>query len=386
MPPQLGREVDALRPGEGDQAVRREVGRDRVRRGELERRHQDTQVQCAGERPLRERAGRIGSEERKARHEPDQDTAQQRVAGAGAARDRHRQGRHVGPAAPVMGEGASSSCRHHQPQGGRESARLVADALQEDLRGVGREGCPGQGRGLVDVEREEVDVGEVAAIASGTDLGARQRCDAQGARRARPAQQPVPLFERGLGKRQRDRAAVEQGARGVDVFRRQRRGGGVAGGDVAPAAVGVLEADREQRRPLGHHPDEVQVHAGSRHLPTQAPAGLVAPHAAHRHHVEGRLRRPGAQQHRRVVRDDVQLAVVADVEQPRGPALLAAEVVLALEREDEPAADPAHAQQPPVGRLADPQRPGRDHSSSHSGCSAIGWRAVSSVAVINASG
>ena len=91
-----------------------------------------------------------------------------------------------------------------------------------------------------------------------------------------------------------------------------------------------------------------------------------------------------------VVADDVQLAVVPAVEETAGPAFLPAQRLVALEEEEGPVADSAgahHAAEPQRtrGEVAEaPSRPQRPRS--HSGCSEMGWRAVSSVAVISASG
>src|ERR1035437_8555848 len=83
---------------------------------------------------------------------------------------------------------------------------------------------------------------------------------------------------------------------------------------------------------------------------------------------------------------NMQLAIVAGIEQLSHPALIPAESLVSLQCEDRTcahAADSDHLRET-CSRVG-PQRK-TAHNSSQSGFSLIGWRAVSSVAVMRASG
>ena len=97
--------------------------------------------------------------------------------------------------------------------------------------------------------------------------------------------------------------------------------------------------------------------------------------------------RAGAQQSGDVMANDVQLAVVADVKQPAQAALVAPQGVVAVESKENAAANTADADHPPVNRRALCAQAQFDlQNNSQLGFSLIGWRAVSSVAVMIASG
>jgi hypothetical protein len=187
--------------------------------------------------------------------------------------------------------------------------------------------------------------------------------------------------ERHLGRRERDRGRGEPSFREVHVAVAHPRRRRVDRGHVAAAAVGVLEADAEEGRVAGHRVHEAHVHTRRLHLRAETPARLVLPDLADGEDVEEPALAPRAEEHGRVVGDDVELAVVPHVEEPFRAALVPPEVVVSLEGEEDSGPDAPDADEAAERRVfSEPQ------SSSHSGFSLMGWRAVSIVAVTSVSG
>ena len=116
--------------------------------------------------------------------------------------------------------------------------------------------------------------------------------------------------------------------------------------------------------------------------------GLIVAHAAHGMYRDSRPRR--SEEHREVVRDDVQLAVVPRIAQAREPAFLSSQgTVLFQEERDAPpypagADDAVEEVRPAVHGTQPAHVPAPPKSQP--GFSARGCRAVSMVAVIMASG
>ena len=345
-------EDEPVRACEGRERVGPHVGVDRVRRGDAARREQHAEIEGALERTIGE-------------PEPAADPAR---SAAGRARDRPgcrraRRRRRRPCSRPLPRARACASTRRRRgptPRAGQRSRSAAAPlaarrARRRTRRGSARAVPPGARRPPRPRPR-----------ARSAPAGPRR----QGSpRRGRPAPRPSRATRRAAHRASRRAGAVPAACRAAPpaaasaIVRsssssatpsrsagRRSRGRGLAGRDVAAGAVGVLEADGQQRRPPGDA-STGDVHSGRAHLVEQPAPGLVVAHLADRHDVE-RLRRPRPEQDRRVVRDDVQLAVVPHVEQARGTALVAPEVVRAFQGEEDARPDAAHADQAGEARLS----------------------------------
>src|SRR5690349_5560308 len=171
----------------------------------------------------------------------------------------------------------------------------------------------------------------------------------------------------------------------IQVIAGQLGGRGVAGCNIAAHAVGILKAHAEHGGRTGYTFYVICVHAGSAHFGHHLPPGRICAHFANGNNAEV-APWAGSQQPGHVMADDVQFAVIADVEQPAEAALLAPQCVIFIQGKENAAADSANADQTAIFKEIPAQVPLRFQNSSHSGFSLMGWRAVSSVAVMMASG
>ncbi len=214
---------------------------------------------------------------------------------------------------------------------------------------------PVESRRLVLVEGEEVHVGEQAQGPALVGLG---RCDgrnAQGPALRAELQQALADRQGHLGRREHDRASVDESA--PHGRRRRPRSRAAAESHVVmlpPLPSGYWKQTLWSVGAAGGRLEEPHVHPGRGHLTPQTASRFVLPDRAHGDDVKGIAGSARAEKHRRVVGDDVELAVVADVQETGGAALVPAEVVVPLEGEEDAGADSPHAHE--YGDMAPPAR------------------------------
>ena len=219
----------------------------------------------------------------------------------------------ISTAAATMAAGSPSGAI---PARAAASSRFSASRSTDSRR-------PSSAAGAISSEVKDAAAEEVVLRGEGEQLPAR--------------------VERDFGDGECDAAPLEQvelrlglgDERGVDL-----RAGGVGGGEVPAVAVGIDEAEGEERAVAGRAADEVDADAGLFHFRDQAAAGVFVADLA-----DGVGLELGAEQGLDVVRDDVELAVVLAVEEPAASAFFAAEGVVGVEAEDHAPADSADADQ-----------------------------------------
>ena len=126
---------------------------------------------------------------------------------------------------------------------------------------------PRQRRGLVQVQRQEVNLVEPAGQLD--DFSRGEGCNAQKAVRRAQRQQLLPCLQRHLRQRQRDPTAGVPGKLRLgagDPARVHRRASRIVLGDVAAAAVGIDQAQGVERAPPFGPANVAQFEPDLRHL------------------------------------------------------------------------------------------------------------------------
>ena len=147
--------------------------------------------------------------------------------------------------------------------------------------------------------------------------------------------------ERNLGHRQRNASSGVSGKvrRGfLNIRRSHASAGGVGDGEIPSRAIGIEKANAIERLLAGHDGGVRDIEALGAHFLHQPASGRIVADSAHRQGFE-----IPAHQALHIVADDMQLAVVAAVEELPAPALLAAERVVSTQREEGSGADASGA-------------------------------------------